>query len=100
MLELDRSVSLLRTFPKGSKAASLLLYSLWNDKNLQAAVKKVNYSNYYIYLKPCTCLRCPTEAVGGSHLNVCFYALLAHSHFLLPAAPPKGLLAPLVQSHI
>ncbi|TWW56707.1 Plakophilin-1 Band-6 protein [Takifugu flavidus] len=29
------------SFPKGSKAASLLLYSLWNDKNLQAAVKKM-----------------------------------------------------------
>ncbi|TNM87047.1 hypothetical protein fugu_007277 [Takifugu bimaculatus] len=29
------------SFPKGSKAASLLLYSLWNDKNLQAAVKKL-----------------------------------------------------------
>ncbi|KAI3357696.1 hypothetical protein L3Q82_016104, partial [Scortum barcoo] len=29
------------SFPKGSQAASLLLYSLWNDKNLQGAVKKV-----------------------------------------------------------
>uniref|UniRef100_H3DC40 Plakophilin 1 n=1 Tax=Tetraodon nigroviridis TaxID=99883 RepID=H3DC40_TETNG len=28
------------SFPKGSRAASLLLYSMWNDKNLQAAVKK------------------------------------------------------------
>ncbi|KAM7411837.1 hypothetical protein PAMA_021694 [Pampus argenteus] len=29
------------TFPKGSKAASLLLYSLWNEKNLQGVVKKL-----------------------------------------------------------
>ncbi|KAM6983186.1 plakophilin-1 [Tautogolabrus adspersus] len=29
------------SFPKGSKAASLLLYSLWNEKNLQGAVKKL-----------------------------------------------------------
>ncbi|XP_034552571.1 plakophilin-1 [Notolabrus celidotus] len=29
------------SFPKGSKAASLLLYSLWNEKGLQAAVKKL-----------------------------------------------------------
>ncbi|KAM7404785.1 hypothetical protein PAMP_012098 [Pampus punctatissimus] len=30
-----------RSFPKGSKAASLLLYSLWNEKNLQGVVKKL-----------------------------------------------------------
>ncbi|XP_068606133.1 plakophilin-1 [Brachionichthys hirsutus] len=29
------------TLPKGSKAASLLLYSLWNEKSLQGAVKKL-----------------------------------------------------------
>ncbi|CAJ1085125.1 LOW QUALITY PROTEIN: plakophilin-1-like [Xyrichtys novacula] len=29
------------SFPKGSKAASLLLYSLWNEKGLQGAVKKL-----------------------------------------------------------
>ncbi|KAF7652280.1 hypothetical protein LDENG_00098810 [Lucifuga dentata] len=29
------------TFTKGSKAASLLLYSLWNDKSLQGALKKL-----------------------------------------------------------
>ncbi|XP_067448417.1 plakophilin-1 [Thunnus thynnus] len=29
------------SFPKGSKAASLLLYSLWNEKNLQGVVKKL-----------------------------------------------------------
>ncbi|XP_032376616.1 plakophilin-1 isoform X1 [Etheostoma spectabile] len=29
------------SFPKGSKAASLLLYSLWNDKNLQGIAKKL-----------------------------------------------------------
>ncbi|XP_034732625.1 plakophilin-1 isoform X2 [Etheostoma cragini] len=28
------------SFPKGNKAASLLLYSLWNDKNLQGIAKK------------------------------------------------------------
>lgn len=32
------------SFPKGSKAASLLLYSLWNDKNLQGVVKKLGIS--------------------------------------------------------
>lgn len=62
MLVFGRSVSPVRAFPKGSKAASLFLYSLWNDKNLQAAVKKVNYTNI------CThCLCCLAEAVGGSH---------------------------------
>uniref|UniRef100_A0A3P8UKA8 Plakophilin 1 n=1 Tax=Cynoglossus semilaevis TaxID=244447 RepID=A0A3P8UKA8_CYNSE len=29
------------SFPKGSKAASLLLYSLWNEKNFQVVLKKV-----------------------------------------------------------
>uniref|UniRef100_UPI0037E8CDFC plakophilin-1 n=1 Tax=Semicossyphus pulcher TaxID=241346 RepID=UPI0037E8CDFC len=29
------------SFPKGSKAASLLLYNLWNDKSLQGVVKKL-----------------------------------------------------------
>lgn len=29
------------SLPKGSKAASLLLYSLWNEKNLQGVVKKL-----------------------------------------------------------
>ncbi|CAK6951527.1 plakophilin-1 [Scomber scombrus] len=29
------------SFPKGSKAASVLLYSLWNEKNLQGIVKKL-----------------------------------------------------------
>lgn len=29
------------SFPKGSKAASLLLYTLWNEKNLQGVVKKL-----------------------------------------------------------
>lgn len=33
-----------RSFPKASKAASMLLYSLWNDKNLQGAVKKLGMS--------------------------------------------------------
>ncbi|XP_070696126.1 plakophilin-1 [Pempheris klunzingeri] len=32
------------SFPKGSKAASLLLYSLWNEKNLQSVVKKLGIS--------------------------------------------------------
>lgn len=31
------------SFPKGSKAASVLLHSLWDDKNLQAAVKKLGF---------------------------------------------------------
>lgn len=30
------------SFPKSSNAASVLLHSMWNDKNLQSAVKKVN----------------------------------------------------------
>ncbi|KAL7398955.1 hypothetical protein ABVT39_017589 [Epinephelus coioides] len=30
-----------RSFPKGSKAASLLLYSLWNEKNFQGVLKKL-----------------------------------------------------------
>ncbi|CAL8258619.1 unnamed protein product [Gadus morhua 'NCC'] len=30
------------SFPKGSKAASLLLYSLWNEKSLQGALKKLS----------------------------------------------------------
>ncbi|XP_029291387.1 plakophilin-1 [Cottoperca gobio] len=29
------------SFPKSSKAASLMLYSLWNDKNLQGVLKKM-----------------------------------------------------------
>lgn len=29
------------SFPKGSKAASLLLYTVWNEKSLQAALKKL-----------------------------------------------------------
>lgn len=29
------------SFPKGSKAAGLLLYNLWNEKNLQGVVKKL-----------------------------------------------------------
>lgn len=32
------------SFPKASKAASLLLYSFWNDKSLQGAVKKLGLS--------------------------------------------------------
>ncbi|KAF1390439.1 hypothetical protein PFLUV_G00058060 [Perca fluviatilis] len=43
-IELVSSVADLsenRSFPKGSKAASLLLYSLWNDKNLQGVAKKL-----------------------------------------------------------
>ncbi|XP_065817084.1 plakophilin-1 isoform X2 [Labrus bergylta] len=32
------------SFPKGSKAASLLLYSLWNEKNFQGVVKKLGFS--------------------------------------------------------
>ncbi|XP_030279588.1 plakophilin-1 [Sparus aurata] len=31
------------SFPKGSKAASMLLYSLWNEKNLQAPLKKLGF---------------------------------------------------------
>ncbi|KAF0036242.1 hypothetical protein F2P81_011554 [Scophthalmus maximus] len=31
-------------FPKGSKAAALLLYDLWNEKNLQGFVKKLGLS--------------------------------------------------------
>ncbi|XP_061552808.1 plakophilin-1 [Phycodurus eques] len=31
-------------FPKGSKAASVLLYHLWNDKNLQSILKKLGMS--------------------------------------------------------
>ncbi|XP_059190093.1 plakophilin-1 [Centropristis striata] len=30
-----------RSFPKGSKAASLLLYNVWNDKTFQGVVKKL-----------------------------------------------------------
>lgn len=33
-----------RSFPKARKAASMLLYTLWNDKNVQGAAKKVNYA--------------------------------------------------------
>lgn len=32
------------SYPKGSKAAALLLYSLWNDKSLQGAVKKLGFT--------------------------------------------------------
>ncbi|XP_074500352.1 plakophilin-1 [Sebastes fasciatus] len=32
------------SFPKGSKAASLLLYSLWNEKNFQGVFKKLGLS--------------------------------------------------------
>ncbi|XP_051282173.1 plakophilin-1 [Dicentrarchus labrax] len=32
------------SFPKGSKAASLLLYSLWNDKNLQGVARKLGFN--------------------------------------------------------
>ncbi|XP_063743709.1 plakophilin-1 [Eleginops maclovinus] len=39
MCELSKNGS----FPKGSKAASLFLYSLWNDKNLQGIVKKMGF---------------------------------------------------------
>ncbi|XP_070766836.1 plakophilin-1 [Enoplosus armatus] len=35
------------SFPKGKKAASLLLYSIWNDKNLQGAVKKLGMDKLY-----------------------------------------------------
>ncbi|KAM8830149.1 plakophilin-1 [Synchiropus picturatus] len=35
------------SFAKGSKAASLLLYSLWNDKNTQAMVKKLGLSKSF-----------------------------------------------------
>lgn len=69
MLVLVWSISALRSFPKGSKAASLLLYNLWNDKNLQAAVKKVNYIciNFGLFLsKPSTCLHGLSEAGTGS----------------------------------
>lgn len=31
----------LRCFPKGSKAASLFLYTLWNEKSFQTVLKKV-----------------------------------------------------------
>lgn len=32
------------SYPKGSKAAALLLYSLWNDKSLQGALKKMGFT--------------------------------------------------------
>ncbi|XP_056131435.1 plakophilin-1 [Lampris incognitus] len=32
-----------RSFPKASKAASVLLYSLWNDKSLQGHLKKLGF---------------------------------------------------------
>lgn len=32
------------SYPKGSKAAALLLHSLWNDKSLQGAVKKLGFN--------------------------------------------------------
>ncbi|XP_019746449.1 plakophilin-1 [Hippocampus comes] len=32
------------SFPKASKAASVLLYHLWNDKNLQSILKKIGMS--------------------------------------------------------
>lgn len=32
------------SYPKGSKAAALLLYSLWNDKSLQGVVKKMGFT--------------------------------------------------------
>ena len=43
---LTHTFSLLRVpivshFPKSSKAASLLLYSMWSDKDLQSVLKKV-----------------------------------------------------------
>lgn len=31
-------------YPKGSKAAALLLYGLWNDKSLQGAIKKMGFT--------------------------------------------------------
>lgn len=31
-------------YPKGSKAAALLLHSLWNDKSLQGALKKMGFT--------------------------------------------------------
>lgn len=39
---LMKSAYFSRSFPKGRKAASLLLYTMWNEKNLQGALKKVN----------------------------------------------------------
>ncbi|XP_033825195.1 plakophilin-1 [Periophthalmus magnuspinnatus] len=32
------------SYPKGSKAAALLLYSLWNDKSLQGTLKKLGFT--------------------------------------------------------
>uniref|UniRef100_A0A3Q3EWM0 Plakophilin 1a n=1 Tax=Labrus bergylta TaxID=56723 RepID=A0A3Q3EWM0_9LABR len=71
------------SFPKGSKAASLLLYSLWNEKNFQGVVKKVHLKDsltacFVLYgrhntklMYPCvrlkfsTCSQCHAQAVGG-----------------------------------
>ncbi|CAL8325796.1 unnamed protein product [Merluccius merluccius] len=40
LADLSENISL----PKGSKAASLLLYSMWNEKSLQGTLKKLNLS--------------------------------------------------------
>uniref|UniRef100_A0A8C9YSA4 Plakophilin 1 n=1 Tax=Sander lucioperca TaxID=283035 RepID=A0A8C9YSA4_SANLU len=81
-----------RSFPKGSKAASLLLYSLWNDKNLQGVAKKVNQKELkycvtdcvlvlYLYLcirlKFSTCSHCR----GMAH-TITFPSLLPHPKVL------------------
>lgn len=84
MLVLVWSVPALSSFPKGSKAASLLLYNMWNDKNLQAAVKKVNYPyiSLVIFFRTfhMLALLCRSKK----------FIYLVHSHFLSPAAPPQG----------
>ncbi|XP_037540057.1 plakophilin-1 [Nematolebias whitei] len=41
------------SYPKGSEAASVLLYNLWNDKNLHSTVKKMGLSKNHFISRKC-----------------------------------------------
>lgn len=88
-----------RSYAKGSKAASLLLYSIWNEKSLQSAAKKVNellkmlrWHNSHCCQgsrsKLSTCRRSLACAVGGSEIGL-LLLLPWLTHFPFPTATPK-----------
>ncbi|XP_075332947.1 plakophilin-1 [Odontesthes bonariensis] len=65
LLTLLNELSQKESFPKSSKAASLLLYSMWNDKNLQSIVKKLPGFNKAFFINEIT------TAVHQSAKNSC-----------------------------
>lgn len=85
-------ISSLMSFPKGSKAASLLLYSLWNDKNLQAAIKKVSNININLL-----CIALQKQSKEPAKMYILHIPWLLES-LSLPCGPTQRFIGPVVQS--